>query len=197
MKDPITPLSSESTLEISLTDENDNPPQFVQATYSFDVVEEALNAVVGTVSATDRDTVGTLMYDFVDITTGATFVINRATGLINVRTTLDYEVQTVFTFNVIVSDGISTDQASVTVNVINLADNRPVITPTVSTILLNLDTGEREVFLSNGTGGPHRVEDDSTTLQSGTASIFVLRNGVVSGHVSGAHWLVLLCVSIT
>jgi len=51
-EDPITPLSSESTLEISLTDENDNPPQFVQATYSFDVVEEALNAVVGTVSAT-------------------------------------------------------------------------------------------------------------------------------------------------
>ena len=178
-EDPITPLSSESTLEISLTDENDNPPQFTQDAYSFDVVEEALNAVVGTVSAFDRDTVGTLQYDFVDITTGTTFVINRASGEINVRTTLDYEVQTVFTFSVMVSDGISTDQASVTVNVINLADNRPVVTPTASTILLNLDAGEREVFLSNGTGGPHRVEDDSTTLQRGTASIFVLRNGVV------------------
>lgn len=180
-QDPITQLSSESTLEISLTDVNDNPPQFTQAAYSFDVVEEALNAVVGTVRANDRDTVGNLMYDFVDLTTGTNFVINRGTGQINVRTTLDFEVQQTYTFDVQVSDGISTDRASVTVNVINIADNRPVITPTESAIILNLDAGERQVFLSNGTGGPHRVEDDSTTLRSGTASIFVLRNGVVSG----------------
>lgn len=179
-QDPIMQLSSETTLEISLTDVNDNPPQFTQAAYTFDVVEEALNAIVGTVRANDRDTVGSLMYDFVDLTTGANFVINRETGQINVRTTLDFEVQQMYTFNVQVSDGISTDRASVTVNVIDIADNRPVITPTESAIILNLDTREREVSLSNGTGGPHRVEDDSTTLRSGTASITILRNGMVS-----------------
>lgn len=140
-----------------------------------------MNAVVGTVRANDRDTVGNLMYDFVDLTTGINFVINRETGQINVRNTLDFEVQQMYTFDVQVSDGISSDRASVTVNVIDIADNRPVITPTESAIILNLDAGERQVFLSNGTGGPHRVEDDSTTLRSGTASIFVLRNGVVSG----------------
>ena len=173
--DPITQLSSEVTLVVTLTDTNDNPPQFIESTYSFDVLEEFLNAPVGTVEATDPDTVGDLTYDFVDFTVTAFFLINPATGVIITRSELDFETEESFLFGVRVTDGINTDEAMVLVSVIDIADFRPVVTPTEKEIVLDVDAGETDVFLTNGTGGPLNVDDDSTFLVSGTATIFVFR----------------------
>lgn len=192
--DPITRLSSEVSLVIGLTDANDNPPVFEQSTYTFEVVEEALQAPVGTVRALDVDTVGTLSYDFVAPTTGSIFVRNGDTGEITVRTTLDFETQTQYTFDMQVSDGIRLDFATVVVNVIDIADNRPVIFPTVKRIILNLDIPETDAYLTSGTGGPLTVDDDSVTLRRGVASVSVLRNGVVGLLFYGYFTKLISCV---
>lgn len=177
--DPITTRSSTATLVITLTNANDNPPAFTTPTYTFMVVEEATNAEVGTLMAADADG-DTLAFDFADPTTGGTFLLNRNTGVITVRTELDFESVQSYQFQVVVSDGLSSGTASVTVNVIDIADNRPVISPTEKSIIINLDIAENEVFLTSGTGGPLVVNDDSTTLVGGSASIFVSRSGIVS-----------------
>ena len=75
-----------------------------------------------------------------------------------------------------VFDGVRIDTASVIVNVIDIADNRPVLSPTESLIILNQDESETDAYLSAGTEGPHRVVDDSAVLVGGTATITVLRN---------------------
>ena len=176
---PVATRSSTSTLVVSLTNANDNAPVFTNPTFTFSVVEEATNALVGTLTATDADG-DALFFDFADAATGSTFLLNRETGVITVRTVLDYEAQTDYQFGVLVTDGQSSGTGSVTVNVINIADNRPVISPTEKSIIINLDIGENEISLNSGTGGDLVVTDDSTTLVGGSASIFVSRSGIVS-----------------
>ena len=179
--DPISQRSSDATLVISLTNANDNPPVFVQTVYTFSVVEEATGAIVGTIEATDDDEdLNDLRYDFGDAVTGLTFSINRDTGEISVRSgsALDYEDRISHNFQVQVSDSLFTAVAQVTVNVIDIADNRPVTAPAEKTIIVDLDFGDNQISLNEGTGGPLVVSDDSTTLVSGYANITVLRNGV-------------------
>ena len=178
--DPVSPRSSNASLVISLTNTNDNQPVFTQATYTFSVVEEAAGAVVGTVQATDADgeDFSNLRYDFQSADTGFIFSLNRDTGVISVRSALDFEESISHTFQVTVTDGLFTNTSQVVVNVIDIADNRPVIAPNEKTIIVNLDAGDNEIFLNEGTGGPLVVSDDSTTLVSGYANITVFRSGV-------------------
>ena len=98
--DPITSFSSEAELVVTLTDENDSPPVFSADQYEFQVVEELTSALVGTVTADDPDTVGIREYEFVDSTTGFTFLINGETGEIIVRTRLDFEAVDQYQFQV-------------------------------------------------------------------------------------------------
>lgn len=176
---PARTLSSEATVVIQLVNTNDITPVFTGTPYVFTVVEEAAGAFVGQLEAVDGDEDGQLFFDFVQVNTGITFNLNRGTGEITVRTALDFEQQQSYSFDAVVSDGVFLDTTSVTVNVIDIADNRPVISPAEKTILLNLDTGNNIVYIGlNGTGGPLTVTDDSPVLSSGVASISVLRRGV-------------------
>lgn len=177
--DPIARLTSSAQLVVELTNVNDNPPRFSAPTYTYEVPEESLQALVGFVAATDADELGGLEYGFVDAEISGDFAINRGTGVISVRSTLDYERVPSYTFTVQVSDGSFFDTAVVTVNVVDVADNRPVLTPFSSNIYLDLDRGERDAVLSAGDGGTHRVEDDSTALGNGSARVYVVRNRAV------------------
>ncbi len=188
---PINSLSALAILVVGINDINDNAPRFTQDIYIFNVVEDELNADVGTVSATDLDdlNLNTLMYDFVDPNTQQFFVINEDTGEIIVRTILDYEDPMfgdddprVLTFDVQVFDGIFFNATTVQVNIIPIPDNRPVITPTEKVITLNLDLGESSTFLTAGSGGDLMVTDDSdfdmdAFLMGGTATYSFLRLG--------------------
>ena len=138
--DTISPLTSEATLTITLININDNDPIFDQDSYGANVPENVENAVVVTVSASDDDG-DTLQYFFADTRTGDTFEIGSTTGIITVEDQLDYEDTTMYTFNVIVSDGTRFDTATVVVNVTDVADGRPVVLPLQKNILLNLDDG--------------------------------------------------------
>jgi hypothetical protein len=187
--DPISPRSSQADLVINVNNANDNPPQFTSPVYTFTVNEEAANVEVGTLSATDNDqepitnTLGTVFFFILDTRAEIVqnFDLNRATGIISVRSGLDFETTEVFTFQVQANDGVFDDTATVVVEVIDIPDNRPVITPSSKTILINLDINQREIYLTNGTGGQLRVDDpDSQFLQDGVAQIAVSRAGTVS-----------------
>ena len=173
--------SAEATVTIHLNNTNDERPVFVGTPYVFSVVEEAAGAFVGQLQAEDADELGGLFFDFESGATGLIFSLNRGTGAINVLNALDFETETSYTFNVIVSDQGGVVSTSVTVNVIDIADNRPVISPAEKLILLNLDAGDNEVNIgTEGTGGPLTVTDVDSTLQRGEVSITVLRSGQVS-----------------
>ena len=177
--DPISPRTSNATLVISVTNTNDNPPVFTQSVYTFSVVEEAAGAIVGTVEATDADgaDLDDLQFNFQSASTGAIFGLNRESGEISVRSGLDFEDSTSHTFQVLVTDSLFTASAQVVVNVIDIADNRPVTAPAEKTIIVNLDLGVNEISLNGGTGGSLMVSDDSATLVGGHANITVRRAG--------------------
>lgn len=188
--DPISPQSSQADLIINVNNVNDNPPEFTAESYTFNVNEEAANVEVGTLMATDNDlepvtnTLGAVFFILLDTRAEIVqnFNLNRATGTISVRLTgLDFETTQMYTFQVLATDGVFNDTAIVQVQVIDIPDNRPIITPTDKLILVNLDAGERKIFLTSGTGGQLRVDDpDSPFLQDGTATIEVSRATTVS-----------------
>ena len=188
--DPIAPMTSEATLVINVNNVNDLPPRFTVAIYNFSVTEEVPNAEVGTIAATDEDqdpitdTLGTVFFDIQDTRPEIVdnFNLNRGTGVITVRSTgLNFENIQSYSFQVTATDGIFTDTALVQVMVIDVPDDRPVISPADKTILINLDINQREVFLTEGTGGQLMVSDsDSPFLQDGVARLSVARGATVS-----------------
>ena len=139
-QDPFSPLTSEATLTITLTNVNDNDPSFDPDSYDADVPENVEGAFVVTLTATDADG-DSLQYFFADTSTESTFQLDSGTGAITVRDQLDYEETTTYTFSVLVSDGERSDSASVTVHVTDVADGRPVVLPLRKTIILNFDEG--------------------------------------------------------
>ena len=180
--DPVYPRSSKATLIIHLINVNDNLPVFSQPNYIFSVLEEVAGAVVGTVQATDADgeDISSLYFAFQSAPTALTFNLNPVTGEISVHLALDYEDRTNYTFEVTVTDGLFTNSAQVMVNVIDIAENRPVIFPTEKVVIVDLDSMDNGISLNEGIGAPLVVSDeDSTTLVSGYASITVLRSGVL------------------
>ncbi len=174
--------SAEATVTIRLNNTNDERPVFVNTPYVFSVVEEAAGAFVGQLEAVDADELGLSFFDFQSGgVIGTIFSLNRGTGEIHVLNALDFETTEFYDFDVVVSDGGGIVSTSVRVNVLDIADNRPVISPADKQILLNLDTDVNEVYLGlNGTGGPLTVTDVDSSLQRGVATISVIRNGNVS-----------------
>lgn len=171
--------STQANVEITINNINDISPAFVGTPYVFSVLEETAGAIVGQLVAEDGDEGALLIFNFLQSSTGSLFSLNGGTGLITVRTGLDFEDEEIHSFDVVVSDGLNTVSTSVTVNVIDIADNRPVISPAEKRILLNLDIGNNIVHIGlNGTGGPLTVTDDSPILSRGVARINVLKSGV-------------------
>ncbi len=184
--------SAEATVTIRLNNTNDERPVFINTPYVFSVVEEAAGVFVGQLAAVDADELGALFYDFESGVTGTVFTLNRGTGEIHVLNALDFEQRQSYIFNVLVSDGGGFATETVTINVLDIADNRPVISPADKLILLNLDTGANEVYIGlNGTGGPLTVTDVDSPLERGVATISVLRNGIVSIMI----FTILLCIA--
>ncbi|RUS90950.1 hypothetical protein EGW08_001254, partial [Elysia chlorotica] len=101
------PLSGTATVNIEVTDINDNSPEFTENLYEVPVPEEAaIGAVVGQVKATDLDVGanGNVTYSFspsVSAQVRDLFTIDPGTGRIRVKSDLRYEAGS--TFETIVS----------------------------------------------------------------------------------------------
>ncbi|XP_010184583.1 PREDICTED: cadherin-8 [Mesitornis unicolor] len=135
-------LSGTTTVTITLTDVNDNPPKFAQSLYHFSVMEDvALGAPIGRVKANDLD-IGENAISSYDIIEGDGMDIFQITtdaqtqdGIIRVRKQLDFETKKSYTLKVeaanvhidprFMSGGPFKDTATVKI-VVEDADEPPV-----------------------------------------------------------------------
>lgn len=153
---------------ISITDKND-APIFVAAPYSITVDENTTTSSLLTISASDRDTADTL--NFLLLGSGSElFSIHLTSGVVALTTALDYEVTSLYTLTVRVSDsngGIATTSLTVTVSDVN--DSPQFLgTPYSATISENLPSGSDVIKIT-------AIDADGDSLTYGLS-------GTNSGH---------------
>ena len=152
----VPPKTGSVSIDIIITDVNDNYPQFSNGSYGATVPEDVQRgSTVLRVTAVDKDAGinGEVLYGFSSSTSlafGGVFSINATTGDIVVATSLDYEDTQLYNLVVTAreknSESVPTE-AKATIRVTDVNDNDPRITVnTVST------TGQVEVSESASPG---------------------------------------------
>ncbi|WAQ99458.1 PCDH1-like protein [Mya arenaria] len=169
------PKTGSMILDIRILDENDNAPVFMNTSYNVTIQEDArYGASVAQITATDKDIGqnGNLLYrfsphqsDFQAIS--SLFHINEHTGMLTVIGTLVYQPGKVHQIIIEATDQgvpplLSTNQAIVTVNIMDTGNNPPE----VRINLVNFGTGKvkniseqavKETFVAHV-----EVKDDDT-----------------------------------
>ena len=107
------PRTDKATVTITVTDYNDNPPEFQKSIYNVDVPEnKEVGSEVAVVSATDRDTVGkTITYALTD-QDKKIFAIDENSGIITSKVKFDYESRSVFNITVLARDSAHPQRTS-------------------------------------------------------------------------------------
>ena len=125
-----TKLSSTATVQITLLDFNDNPPQFSQRVYSAAVNEEALpGTIIFQLQITDKDKEVANPVEFF-ITGGdslAQFQI-KENGELYVARSLDRETQSQYRMEITATDGVFVSQCRVTLEILDDNDSPPYCT---------------------------------------------------------------------
>ncbi|XP_055376378.1 cadherin-related tumor suppressor [Condylostylus longicornis] len=127
--------SSETIVNVQVTDTNDNPPTFSEAVYSFDVPENAVRGYqVGKIIATDRDLGDNAIITYSVISDWANDVFNLhpQTGVFTLTARLDYEEVQHYILVVQAQDnGHPSLSTTITVycNTVDLNDNAPIFDP--------------------------------------------------------------------
>lgn len=121
-------FSTTATVNIKVTDINDNNPKFDEDSYLFHVKEGLSKELVGYVHATDLDEGVNAMISY-SIPSHLPFSIDNNTGMLTTNTELDYEDVKDYAFVVTATDGAIDRRlgtASVTVHVDDVSDEPPV-----------------------------------------------------------------------
>nr|XP_014586098.2 protocadherin beta-10 [Equus caballus] len=125
------PRSGIATIRIMILDINDNAPQFSQATYVTQALENSpVGSLIAKVSARDEDfgVNADISYSFFDASADirATFQINPFSGEIILRVLLDYELVKSYKINIQATDGGGLSaRCKVLVEVLDTNDNPP------------------------------------------------------------------------
>jgi hypothetical protein len=133
----VVPLSSTTTLTISITDENDNAPVFGTGEYRFTVTENLAGGVIGSVFAQDADSGSNadITYSIADSELdGTVFRLDAGSGDVSTAFPLDRELQDSYSFTVVALDSGTpplSSQATVRVVVEDSNDNPPVFSQEV------------------------------------------------------------------
>ena len=138
-------LSAVTTVKVTVTDHNDEPPVFTQAVYRGAVNEDALpGTVVLSVITTDLDldSNAKVAYSITEGNQFGQFAI-KSTGEVYVLKELDREVISSYTLTITASDGAFISLASVMINVLDINDNAPVCERPIYTdfVAENIDVG--------------------------------------------------------
>ena len=126
---------STANVEITVTDVNDNSPDFLMDPYSTQVREDVgVPFNILQAMAFDADERGNPNSDIIYSITGGndegTFVIDVSTGQIQVVQSLDFETTPSYTLNLLASDRgspVMTNATTVTINLINVNEDPPMI----------------------------------------------------------------------
>ncbi|XP_075052740.1 protocadherin Fat 1 isoform X1 [Mixophyes fleayi] len=121
----IPPLSSDTTVSVSVTDLNDNPPEFTQQLYGAKISEHSRpGSFVTSVKATDADNmdVEKLEYSILSGNEDMNFLIDSKSGIISVSHLRKEVLQAFYILNVSVSDGVfrSSSQVRIAVTSANI-----------------------------------------------------------------------------
>ncbi|KAJ8394081.1 hypothetical protein AAFF_G00054250 [Aldrovandia affinis] len=123
-------LQNNVTVKVIVQDINDNSPAFTHPEYNFYVPENLpLYGTVGLITVTDADAGDNAVVTLSILNSKDNFIIDPKTGVIKPNITFDREQQSSYTFVVKAVDGgrpQSTSFAKVTINVVDVNDNRPV-----------------------------------------------------------------------
>lgn len=129
-------LSSTATVNIKVTDINDNNPKFDEDSYLFHVKEGASNELVGYVHATDSDEGANAKISY-SIPLHLPFSIDNSSGMITTKNELDYEQTKEYAFVVTATDGAIDKRlgtASVTVQVQDIPDESPIFSQSLYSV---------------------------------------------------------------
>ncbi|XP_062870798.1 cadherin-23-like [Trichomycterus rosablanca] len=127
-------LSGTVQIQVTVLDANDNAPVFAQKEYKTSVLENApKGSILTTVSASDADegTNGQVVYYISnkDKSIKDSFVINHSNGEITLNQQFDYEKTRHFQLDIQARDqGGLWDSCKVVIDVLDMNDNKPVIT---------------------------------------------------------------------
>ena len=192
-------------LSISVTDKND-APAFTAAPYSLTVQENTTSNSLLTVSATDQDTADTL--NFLLLGSGSEFFsIHLTSGVVALTTVLDYEVTSLYTLTVRVSDsngGVVTTSLTVTVSDANdspqflgipysatVSENLPIATDVIKISDFDADGGDSLSYSLSGTNSGHfqissssGLVETTQVLDYETVNYYSLTVSVSDGSVS-------------
>ena len=161
-----------AAITINVTNVNDNAPTI--ATQIFSVAENAANgAAVGTVMATDADG-DNLTFTIINGNTGSTFAINASSGAITVAGTLDRATTQTYTLTVQVSDGTTSAEAAVTINVTDTGGNEA---PTIAAQTFSIP---EDAAVNTSVGTVMAMDADGDNL------IFTITSGNTTGNTSDA-----------
>ncbi|XP_065110593.1 protocadherin Fat 1a isoform X2 [Paramisgurnus dabryanus] len=135
-------LSDMATVNINLTDVNDNSPVFNQNIYSAVISEDAeLGKTVLTVMADDADgpSSNQVRFSIIDGNQGSPFTIDPIKGEVKVARQLDREKTSGYTLTVLASDNGSparSSSATVNIDVSDINDNPPVFSQANYSIII-------------------------------------------------------------
>ena len=176
-------------VEITVIDENDNSPKFDQTVYEVSLVENRnYDKSIVTVKVTDRDfgRNGLVKYSFSTQTEEAysnLFRINRDSGDIYLLRPLDYESQQSYLLQVVARDQGDIPAVSVgkvVIHVLDVNDNRPVIT-------INPDSADGIITIDEelpaGTFVAHVSVTDADSLHSGLNCNFTSDGALTLQHM--------------
>ena len=115
-----------AAVAIAVTDAND-APAFAQASYTFSIAESApARRTVGTVTATDQDESGAVLYHITAGDASGRFTIDGSSGSILVRQALDYETTSSYTLTIEARDGKGgVDSTTVEIRMTNVPEGTP------------------------------------------------------------------------
>lgn len=122
-------LEGTAVLLIGVIDENDNPPEFDEFSYSQVIPEDAMaGSLILTVSATDRDATNQVIYSILNRESYPELSIEASNGSLFVAGALDFETTPEYVLTVIASDQTDsplTATTEVIVSVMDVNDNPP------------------------------------------------------------------------
>ena len=137
-------LSSQATVTVTLLDLNEAP---VVNNQSFSVSEfSTAGLLVGTIVASDPDPGQTISFQIISGNTGNAFIVNSLTGELNVANSnaINYNTNPIFSLTIRCTDngtGNLFDDANITVNTIQSANQPPSITNQAFLVIENSPTG--------------------------------------------------------
>ncbi|XP_069746695.1 protocadherin-9 isoform X3 [Narcine bancroftii] len=125
------PLQSQAAVIVTVLDENDNNPKFTHNHFQFFVSENLPKySTVGVITVTDADAGENAEVMASVVGDNDNFILDPVSGVIRSNVSFDRELQSSYTFEVKAIDRgrpVRTSIAKVTINVIDVNDNSPVV----------------------------------------------------------------------